>query len=87
MGRRGSVVDVVGEIDDQVIPAGEQLALMIFSSDRDFTLWPQAGTKLTIDLAGTSLELPVVGGQNAVTASTAAKPKEAATPATPAKEG
>jgi len=36
------------EPDDQVIPAGEQLALMIFSSDRDFTLWPKAGTKLTV---------------------------------------
>jgi X-Pro dipeptidyl-peptidase len=35
---------------------------MIFSSDRDFTLWPSPGTELTIDLAGTSLRLPVVGG-------------------------
>ncbi|MEY4117950.1 MAG: Xaa-Pro dipeptidyl-peptidase [Planctomycetota bacterium] len=62
------------EPDDQVIPAGEQLALMIFSSDRDFTLWPKAGTKLTVDLAGTSLELPVVGGAGAV--ADAIKPKE-----------
>lgn len=62
------------EPDDQVIAAGEQLALMIFSSDRDFTLWPQAGTKLTVDLAGTSLELPVVGGDKAIVAATAAKP-------------
>jgi X-Pro dipeptidyl-peptidase len=54
------------EPDDQVIAAGEQLALMIFSSDRDFTLWPKAGTKLTVDLAGTSLELPVVGGAQAL---------------------
>jgi X-Pro dipeptidyl-peptidase len=59
------------EPDDQVIPAGEQFALMIFSSDRDFTLWPKAGTKLTVDLAGTSLELPVVGGAEAVAAATA----------------
>ncbi len=35
---------------------------MIFSSDRDFTLWPKPGTELTIDLARTSLRLPVVGG-------------------------
>ena len=62
------------EPDDQVVAAGEQLALMIFSSDRDFTLWPQAGTKLTVDLAGTSLELPVVGGAAAV--AEAIKPKE-----------
>lgn len=51
--------------DDQVIPAGFQLGLMIFSSDREFTLRPQPGTELTVDLAGTSLELPVVGGEQA----------------------
>ena len=51
--------------DDQVIPAGQQIGLMIFSSDRDFTLWPQPGTKLTIDLDATSLILPVVGGAGA----------------------
>ncbi len=51
--------------DDQVIPAGKQIGLMIFSSDREFTLMPKPGTKLTIDLNGTSLTLPVVGGQTA----------------------
>ncbi len=61
------------EPDDQIIPAGEQLALMIFSSDRDFTLWPEAGTTLTVDLAGTSLELPVVGGAEAMAAALAPK--------------
>ena len=35
---------------------------MIFSSDRDFTLWPKPGTELTVDLDGTSLQMPVVGG-------------------------
>jgi X-Pro dipeptidyl-peptidase len=48
--------------DDQVIAAGEKIGLMIFSSDRDFTLWPDPGTILTVDLSQTSLELPVVGG-------------------------
>ncbi len=48
--------------DDQIIPAGRRIGLMIFSSDRDFTLWPQPGTELTIDLEGTTLQLPVVGG-------------------------
>jgi X-Pro dipeptidyl-peptidase len=52
--------------DDQVIPAGKRLGVMIFSSDRDFTLWPTAGTRLTIDLDGTSIVLPVVGGEAAV---------------------
>jgi X-Pro dipeptidyl-peptidase len=53
--------------DDQIIPAGRRIGLMIFSSDRDFTLWPQPGTELHIDLDGTSLQLPVVGGANAYT--------------------
>ena len=48
--------------DDQIIPAGKRIGLMIFSSDRDFTLWPKSGTELTIDLKGTVLRLPVVGG-------------------------
>ncbi len=51
--------------DDQIIPAGEQIAVMIFSSDRDFTLWPEAGTELTIDLDATSIVMPVVGGAEA----------------------
>jgi len=51
--------------DDQVISAGEKIGLMIFSSDRDFTLWPDPGTILTVDLSQTSLELPVVGGNAA----------------------
>ena len=54
------------EPDDQVIPAGKRIALMIFSSDREFTLWPPAGTELTVDLDGTRLELPVVGGAAAL---------------------
>ncbi len=49
--------------DDQIIPAGQQLGLMIFSSDREFTLWPEEGTVLSIDLDRTSLVLPVVGGE------------------------
>ena len=50
--------------DDQVIPAGQQIGLMIFSSDRDFTLWPEPGTELTIDLDKTSVDLPIVGGSD-----------------------
>lgn len=47
--------------DDQIIQKGQQIGLLIFSSDREFTLWPQPGTKLTVDLDSTSLTLPVVG--------------------------
>ena len=50
--------------DDQVIPAGQQIGLMIFSSDRDFTLWPKPGTELSVDLDGTKLMLPIVGGED-----------------------
>lgn len=51
--------------DDQIIPARQQIGLLIFSSDREFTLWPEPGTELTIDLDGTSLTLPIVGGAEA----------------------
>lgn len=51
--------------DDQVIKAGQQIGLMIFSSDKDFTLHPKPGTELTVDLNGTSIEIPVVGGAEA----------------------
>jgi X-Pro dipeptidyl-peptidase len=40
---------------------------MVFSSDREFTLWPSPGTELTVDLEGTSVTLPVVGGEAALT--------------------
>lgn len=52
--------------DDQLIPEGQQIGLMIFSSDRDFTLWPDPGTELTVDLDATSLTLPLVGGADAL---------------------
>jgi predicted acyl esterase len=47
---------------DTVVPAGNRLALMLLSSDRDFTIRPRAGTQLTLDLARSSLVLPIVGG-------------------------
>ena len=52
--------------DDQVIPAGRRIGLMIMSSDREFTLWPRPGTELTVDLDATSLELPMVGGADSL---------------------
>ena len=51
---------------DREIAPGKRLALMIMSSDRDFTLWPSAGTELMIDLGKTSIRLPVVGGVGAM---------------------
>ncbi|MCC5915253.1 MAG: Xaa-Pro dipeptidyl-peptidase [Balneolaceae bacterium] len=53
------------EPTDQIIPAGQQIGLMIFSSDREYTLWPKPGTELTVDLDQTSLTLPVIRGEEA----------------------
>ena len=53
------------EPEDRVIPAGMRIALMIFSSDRAFTVWPRPGTTLTIDVDATSVVLPIVGGSTA----------------------
>ena len=50
--------------DDQIIRKGQQIGLMIFSSDKDFTLHPEPGTELSIDLKKTILKLPVVNGKN-----------------------
>ncbi len=50
------------EPDDQIIPAGKQIGLMIMSSDKEFTLHPMPGTELTVDLDGTEITIPVVGG-------------------------
>lgn len=52
--------------DDEFIPPGKRLAVMIMSSDREFTLWPKAGTRLTVDLASSSFGIPIVGGRGAL---------------------
>jgi X-Pro dipeptidyl-peptidase len=48
--------------DDQIIPKGQQIGLMIFSSDKEFTVWPEPGTELTIDLMQQDITIPIVGG-------------------------
>jgi X-Pro dipeptidyl-peptidase len=52
--------------DDQIIKKGQQIGLMIFSSDSQFTLLPKPGTELTVDLNGTSITIPVVDGKPAI---------------------
>ena len=71
----GRFVDLTFDLqpDDQIIPAGKRIGLMIFSSDRDFTLWPKPGTRLSVDLAGTRIAIPVVGGRAALEAATKAR--------------
>ena len=56
--------------DDQIIKAGQQIGLMIFSSDKYYTLHPKPGTELSIDLGKTSLTLPIVGGKGAYESAT-----------------
>jgi len=38
--------------------------LSAFAQHKEFTLHPKPGTELTVDLDGTRLTLPVVGGVN-----------------------
>jgi X-Pro dipeptidyl-peptidase len=66
--KKGEFYEVSFELmpDDQIIKKGQQIGLMIFSSDQEFTLHPQPGTELTIDLEGTNLSLPIVGGKAAL---------------------
>ena len=65
----GAFVELAFDLqpDDQILAEGQQLGLLVFSSDREYTLWPRPGTELTVDLDGVSIELPVVGGAQALT--------------------
>ncbi len=64
----GKFYDVTFDLepDDEFVPAGKQLGVMIMSSDREFTLWPKPGAELTIDLAKSSFSIPIVGGIGAL---------------------
>ena len=64
----GQFVDVHFDLqpDDQILAPGQQLGLLVFSSDRDFTLWPRPGTRLMLELDASALDLPVVGGADAL---------------------
>jgi predicted acyl esterase len=75
----GEFVDMSFQIepDDQVIPAGSQIGLVIHSSDPEFTVRPVAGTQVSIDLSATNITLPVVGGADAFAAATGATPPTA----------
>jgi X-Pro dipeptidyl-peptidase len=46
---------------DQRLPDGARVSLLVMASDHDFTLRPPPGTTVTVDPAGTSVSLPVVG--------------------------
>ena len=66
----GKFYDVTFDLepDDEFIPAGKRLGVMIMSSDQEFTLHPKAGTELTLDLAHSTFSIPIVGGTKALNA-------------------
>lgn len=63
----GEFVEVSFDLmpDDQIIPSGKQIGLMIFSSDKNFTICPKPGTALIVDPNATTITIPVVGGEAA----------------------
>ena len=63
----GKFVDLTFDLqpDDQIVPPGKRIGLVIMSSDKEHTLAPAPGTVLTVDINRTSIALPVVGGRAA----------------------
>ncbi|MGM1062120.1 Xaa-Pro dipeptidyl-peptidase [Saccharothrix sp. Mg75] len=59
-------VEVELEPNDYVVPAGHSVEFVLISSDYDYTLRPAPGAGLSIDLTSTTVELPVVGGTQAL---------------------
>ncbi len=55
-------LDLTMQPDDYVLAAGHRFGVVLLSSDYDYTLRPSAGTGLRVDLARTTVTLPVVGG-------------------------
>lgn len=48
------------------LPSGHRLALVVAASDKEFTLRPPPGTHLRLTLSEASLDLPVLGGADAL---------------------
>ncbi|MCP3740057.1 Xaa-Pro dipeptidyl-peptidase [Rossellomorea sp. BNER] len=51
--------------DDFVFQAGDRLGIILLSSDYNYTLRPEAGTKISIDPERSHIVLPVTGGKAA----------------------
>ncbi|HEX9823689.1 MAG TPA: CocE/NonD family hydrolase [Actinomycetota bacterium] len=71
---------------DSVIVAGRRIGIMVLSSDFEATILPAPGTELSLDLAASVAELPVVGGPAALAEAfgvTAPTVSAALTPAAP----
>jgi hypothetical protein len=63
-------VDFDMQPKDTIVPAGNRIALMVFSSDNQYTIRPAAGTQLTLDLGKSSFTIPVVGGSDLLASAT-----------------
>jgi predicted acyl esterase len=63
-------VDFDMQPKDTIVPAGNRIALMVFSSDQQYTIHPAAGTQLTLDLGKSSFTIPVVGGTDLLASAT-----------------
>jgi X-Pro dipeptidyl-peptidase len=53
---------------DSVIAAGRRLAIVLYSSDNEYTVRPAAGTQLSVKLGLSQVHIPVVGGPAALAA-------------------
>ncbi|WP_335932916.1 Xaa-Pro dipeptidyl-peptidase [Streptomyces sp. PTD5-9] len=65
---------------DHVVPAGHRLALILAGTDRDLIDPPDTTPTLTLDLARTSAQLPIVGGAAALVRATTGSAPAAAGP-------
>jgi len=52
--------------DDYVFSTGDQLGIVLISSDYDYTIRPKVGTKISIDPERSKLILPIVGGSQSI---------------------
>ncbi|MEA2676428.1 MAG: X-Pro dipeptidyl-peptidase [Chloroflexota bacterium] len=51
---------------DSVIAAGRRLAVVLYSSDNEYTVRPAAGTQLSVKLGLSQVHIPIVGGARAL---------------------
>jgi X-Pro dipeptidyl-peptidase len=66
--RRGRYYDFRWDLqpDDYVFKAGGRIGLVVVSTDHDYTIRPNPGTRLTLRPSESSIELPVLNGQRAL---------------------
>lgn len=66
--REGRFYDFAFDLEpgDYVLKAGHRLGVVVVSTDHDFTLRLPAGTRVSVDPEAGSVELPVVGGREAL---------------------